>query len=72
MQGRVDAMLDFGTVSGVFSQENKTDTRQAFDYNHQGFHSLYFNASNVSSIYQDNLTEVRVNALFGMFLIRSY
>lgn len=72
MQGRVDAMFDFGTVSGVFSQGNKTYTRQAYDNNNQGFHSLYFNASNVSSIYQDNLTEVRVNALFVMFLIRSY
>lgn len=31
-----------------------------------------FNASRISSIYQDNLTEVRVNALFGLQLIRAY
>ena len=31
-----------------------------------------FNASRISSIYQDNLTEVRVNALFGLHLIRAY
>ena len=31
-----------------------------------------FNASSVSSLYQNDLTEVRVNALFGMYLIRSY
>nr|DAX39969.1 MAG TPA: hypothetical protein [Caudoviricetes sp.] len=31
-----------------------------------------FNASRVSSLYQDNLTEVRVNALFGLQLIRAY
>lgn len=72
MQGSVDAIFDFGTVSGVFSRGNKTYSKQAYDNNNQGFHTLYFKASNVSSIYQDNLTEVRVNALFGMFLIRSY
>lgn len=31
-----------------------------------------FNASNVSSLYQNDLSEVRVNALFSMMLIRSY
>ena len=31
-----------------------------------------FDASRVSSLYQNELTEVRVNALFGMYLIRSY
>lgn len=31
-----------------------------------------FNASRVSSLYQNNLTEVRVNALFGLQLIRAY
>ena len=31
-----------------------------------------FDASSVSSLYQNDLTEVRVNALFGMYLIRSY
>ena len=31
-----------------------------------------FDASRVSSLYQDNLTEVRVNALFGLQLIRAY
>ena len=30
-----------------------------------------FNASRISSIYQDNMSEVRVNALFAMCLIRS-
>lgn len=31
-----------------------------------------FDASSVSSLYQNDLTEVRVNALFGMYLIRAY
>ena len=31
-----------------------------------------FNASNISSLYQNDLTEVRVNALFGMNLIRAF
>ena len=29
-------------------------------------------AARVSNLYQNNLTEVRVNGLFGLFLIRSY
>ena len=32
----------------------------------------YFKASKSSPIYQDNLTEVRVNALMGLHLIRAY
>lgn len=31
-----------------------------------------FNASRISSIYQDNIAEVRVNALSAMCLIRSH
>ena len=33
---------------------------------------LKFDPSRVSALYQDDLNEVRVNALFGMLLIRSY
>lgn len=33
---------------------------------------LSVNASRSSSLYQENLNEVRVNALFGMSLIRAY
>lgn len=31
---------------------------------------IEFNASNSSSLYKNNLDEVRVNGLFGLFLIR--
>ncbi|MFQ9392564.1 MAG: hypothetical protein ACLR2C_11030, partial [Parasutterella excrementihominis] len=31
-----------------------------------------FDASRVSSLYQNDLTEIRVNALFGLNLIRAY
>lgn len=37
-----------------------------------GSGQLGFDASHVSNLYQNNLNEVRVNAIFGMFLIRSY
>lgn len=33
---------------------------------------LSFNASRLSALYQDDLTEIRVNALFGLSLIRAY
>lgn len=40
--------------------------------NNPGSGQLGFDASHVSNLYQNNLNEVRVNALFGMYLIRSY
>lgn len=33
---------------------------------------VVLNASTTSSLYQDGLTEIRVNALFGMNLIRAF
>lgn len=33
---------------------------------------LHLDASKSSSLYQDTISEVRVNALFGMSLIRAY
>ena len=33
---------------------------------------LHLDASKSSSLYQDSISEVRVNGLFGMFLIRFY
>ena len=33
---------------------------------------LHLDASKSSSLYQDSINEVRVNALFGMYLIRAY
>ena len=40
--------------------------------NNPGSGQLGFDASHVSNLYQNNLNEVRVNAIFGMMLIRSY
>lgn len=34
--------------------------------------TLSFDTSRVSSLYQNNLNEVRVNALFGLNLIRAF
>lgn len=33
---------------------------------------LAFNASRISALYQDGLTDIRVNALLGMNLIRAF
>lgn len=33
---------------------------------------VVLNASTTSSLYQDGLTEIRVNGIFGMYLIRSH
>lgn len=38
----------------------------------QKFARANFDASRSSSLYQDNLNEIRVNALFGLSLIRAY
>ena len=40
--------------------------------NNPGSGQLGFDASHVSNLYQNNLNEVRVNAIFGMCLIRSH
>lgn len=52
----------------------KPDTTGSFpvDPNNPGSGQLGFDASHVSNLYQNNLHEVRVNAIFGMMLIRSY
>lgn len=53
----------FNSVMQMVTKQLATETNPA---------DVVLNASATSSLYQDNLTEVRVNALFGMYLIRSY
>ena len=33
---------------------------------------IYLDATKISNLYQNGLTEVRVNALYGLHLIRAY
>lgn len=55
---------EFGYV-GSYSLSHSTDLQQ------KKF-GIGFNASKSSSLYQDGLTEVRVNGLFGLNLIRAF
>ena len=52
----------------------KPDTTGSFPVNpnNPGSGQLGFNASHVSNLYQNNLNEVRVNALFGLNLIKAF
>ena len=67
--------VDWSDCSGAFSQWRDGGNQEKGVSLIQGITSnriTDFNASSVSSLYQNDLTEVRVNALFGMYLIRSY
>ena len=60
-------------ADGAFSNARRSDIGYTLGtQSTPGSDVQTFNASKVSSIYQDNLTEVRVNSLFAMYLIRSH
>ena len=61
------------SVSGAayFRNPDSTSSFQVSP-NNPGSGQLGFDASHVSNLYQNNLNEVRVNAIFGMCLIRSH
>lgn len=66
-------VADFGGGDGAFLLEDGSvqTAHCALNESIRGnFKALSFDASRVSSIYQNDLTEVRVNGLFGLFLIR--
>ena len=59
--------------SGCLSMQNGGNTQtQPHTTPGGGDLAIYFDASKSSSVYQDNVSEVRVNALFGLSLIRAY
>ena len=66
---------DFGYLSGSFTQTNgskKTADCALNEASQNYFKQISFDASKSSSLYQNNLSEVRVNALFGLNLIKAF
>lgn len=63
----------FSSASGSFTVKTGYDTSRSGNLQGSSNQNLLdFNPSRVSSLYQDNLNEVRVNALYGLSLIRAY
>lgn len=68
-------VADFGYLSGSFTQTNgskKTADCALNEASQSYFKQISFDASKSSSLYQNNLSEVRVNALFGLNLIKAF
>lgn len=68
-------VADFGGGDGAFLFEDGSvqTAHCALNESIRGnYKVLSFDASRTSSLYQNGLTEIRVNALFGLNLIRSY
>lgn len=66
---------DFGYLSGSFTQTNgskKTADCALNEASQSYFKQISLDASKSSSLYQNNLSEIRVNALFGLNLIRAF
>ena len=59
-----------GVIGASFFRDTQNPSRMS-TLMKPGSAQMGFNASLISSIYQDNMSEVRVNALFAMCLIRS-
>lgn len=68
-------VADFGGGDGAFLFEDGS-VQTAHCALNEGIRGNYkvlsFDASRTSSLYQNGLTEIRVNALFGLNLIRAY
>ncbi len=58
----------------LYAVEGQSDIRVSIENVHGDLvaPNLNFDASRVSSLYQKDLSEVRVNALFGLNLIRAF
>ena len=68
-------VADFGGLSGAIrlSQgSSKTSDCALNDASSGAVKQYSFNASLSSSLYKDNLTEVRVKALYGLNLIKAF
>ena len=62
-----------GNGSGALKKYSvNTPNRVAAENGSSAYVNFSLNASESSSLYQNDLNEVRVNGLFGLFLIRSY
>ena len=66
---------DFGYLSGSFTQTNgskKTADCALNEASQSYFKQISLDASKSSSLYQNGVTEVRVNAIYGLNLIRAF
>ena len=59
---------------GSFSSKDTSSVSYAWQNDGKTYSGalITFDPSTVSSLYQNNLNEVRVNSLFGMMLIRGF
>lgn len=60
------------SATGSFSTSHTSGGAAGQTTEGAGDINLEFDASGSNSLYQKDLSEVRVNALFGMYLIRSH
>lgn len=62
-----------GNGSGALKKYSvNTPNRVAAENGSSAYVNFSLNASESSSLYQDDLNEIRVNALFGLQLIKAY
>lgn len=62
-----------GNGSGALKKYSvNTPNRVAAENGSSAYVNFSLNASESSSLYQDELNEIRVNGIFGMMLIRSH
>lgn len=73
LRGSQASLGIFGANSdGAFSASEGNNVLNVTTKAGEGQSSMTFYANRCSSLYQDGLTEVRVNALYGLHLVRAY
>ena len=73
LRGSQASLGIFGANSdGAFSASEGNNVLNATTKAGEGQSSMTFYANRCSSIYKENLNEVRVNALFGLNLIKAF
>ena len=70
----VGNFIAFSSGAGAFygASENKGHTMPSTSSDAPQHNRIMFDASRISGIYKNSLNEVRVNALFGLHLVRAY
>ena len=70
----VGNFIAFSSGAGAFygASENKGHTMPSTSSDTPQHNRIMFDASRISGIYKNSLNEVRVNALFGLHLVRAY
>ena len=70
----VGNFIAFSSGAGAFygASEDKGNTMPSTSSDTPQHNRIMFDASRISGIYKNSLNEVRVNALFGLHLVRAY